>query len=86
MGPIRLARFVPTAVVATLLNNLIGAGQYGLRHSEAKCLGRLEVDRQFIFGRCLHREIGWLLAFEDAVDVGGRAPELIVCSDQPDRR
>src|SRR5262249_61776327 len=37
------------------------------------CLGGLEVDDQFVFRRCLHRQVGRLLALEDAIDVAGRA-------------
>jgi hypothetical protein len=28
----------------------------------------------FVFRRSLHREVGWFLAFQDAVDVGGGKP------------
>ena len=44
---------------------------------EAERLGGLEVDHQFVLGRRLHRQVGWLLALEDAVDVAGRASELV---------
>ena len=44
---------------------------------EAERLGGLEVDHQLVFGRRLHRQIGWLLALEDAVDVAGRVPILV---------
>ena len=37
-------------------------------------LGRLEVDHQFVLGWRLHRQVGWLLALEDAIDVASRAP------------
>ena len=40
---------------------------------EAERLGSLEVDDQLVLGRRLHRQVGWLLALEDAVDVAGRA-------------
>ena len=36
---------------------------------EAEGLGGLEIDRQLVLGRRLHRQIGRLLALEDAVDV-----------------
>ena len=36
-----------------------------------------EIDDQFVFGRRLHRQISWLLALEDAIDVAGGTPELI---------
>src|SRR5262249_60992426 len=37
----------------------------------------LQVDNKLVLGRRLHRQIGRLFAFEDAIDVAGRAPELI---------
>ena len=36
---------------------------------EAERLGGPEVDHQFVLGRRLHRQIGRLLALEDAVDI-----------------
>jgi hypothetical protein len=33
----------------------------------------LEVDDQLVLGRCLHRKVAGLLAFEDAIDISGRA-------------
>ena len=47
------------------------------RHGEAERLGGLEVDHQLVLGRRLHRQIGRLLALEDAIDVAGRAPVLV---------
>ena len=47
------------------------------RHVEAERLGGLEVDHQLVLGRRLHRQVGRLLALEDAVDVAGRAPVLV---------
>ena len=47
------------------------------RHGEAERLGGLEVDHQFVLGRRLHRQVGRLLALEDAVDVAGRPPVLV---------
>ena len=44
---------------------------------EAERLGGLEVDHQFELGRRLHRQVGRLLALENAIDVAGRAPELV---------
>jgi hypothetical protein len=41
---------------------------------EAKRLGGLEVDDEFVLGRRLHRKVGRLLALEDAIDVASRAP------------
>src|SRR6266705_331734 len=37
----------------------------------------LEVEDDLILGRHLHRQVGGLLAFEDAIDVAGRLPVLV---------
>ena len=44
---------------------------------EAERLGGLEIDDQFVLGRRLHRQVGRLLALEDAIDVAGGAPVLV---------
>ena len=44
---------------------------------EAERLGGLEIDHQFVLGRRLHRQVGRLLALEDAIDISGRAPVLV---------
>ena len=44
---------------------------------EAKCLGGLEVDRQLVFGRRLYRQVGGLLALENAINVVGRLSVLV---------
>ena len=44
---------------------------------EAKRLRGLEIDDQLVLGRRLHRQVGRLLALEDAIDVAGRAAELV---------
>jgi hypothetical protein len=49
----------------SLLDNLFGAHQHRLRHSEAERLGSLEVDDQLEFGRLLDRQIGRLGTLED---------------------
>jgi hypothetical protein len=45
--------------------------------SRPECLGGLEVDYQLVLGRCLHRQVGRLLALENAIDISCRAAELI---------
>src|SRR5262249_2039715 len=50
-------------------------------HCWGKCKAErpcgFEVDRQLVFGRCLHRQLGWLFALEDAIDVAGRLTILV---------
>src|SRR6267154_1061605 len=57
-------------------DHLVGAHEQRWRHVEAERLRRLEVDHQFVPGRCLHRQIRRLVAFEDAIYVAGGVVEL----------
>src|SRR5215216_617764 len=63
--------------LAPLFDHLVGAGEHGCRHIEAERFRGLEIDDQFVLGRRLHRQVGRLLALEDAVDVSSRAPKLV---------
>ena len=58
-------------------DHLVGAGEKRGWYVQAERLGGLEVDYQLVLGRCLHGQVGWLLALEDAVDIGRRAPVLV---------
>ena len=49
-----------------LLDHLVGTSKNCGRHDEAERLGGLQVDDQLVLGRRLHRQVGGLLAFEDA--------------------
>src|SRR6516164_7274129 len=59
------------------LNHLVGARAQRRWHFEAKLPRGLQIDHQLDFGRRLHRQVGRLFALEDAIDVAGRASELI---------
>ena len=45
----------------TLLDHLVIGDEQRLRHRDAECLGRFEIDNQQIFHRHLHRKFGWRL-------------------------
>src|SRR5262249_40082152 len=40
----------------------------------AECLRGAEVDHQYVLVRVLHRQIGWLLGLEDAIDICRSGP------------
>src|SRR5262245_3873894 len=69
--------FGPIADITLSFDHLVGARKHGGRHGEAERFGGLEVDDQFVLGRCLHRHVSRLLALEGAIDVAGRTAILI---------
>ena len=60
-----------------LLDHLVGAASSVSGTVEAERLGGLEIDHELVLGRRLHRQVGRLLALEDAIDILGRAPKLV---------
>jgi hypothetical protein len=58
----------------SLLDHFVGAAEHSLRNSNTERLGGREVDDQLVLGRRLHGEVGGLLSFENAIDIGSRAP------------
>src|SRR6476620_1881372 len=60
-----------------LFDHIVGASEHRGWHRNAKRFSRLEIDYQLVLSRRLHRQVGWLLALEDGIDIFGRAPERI---------
>ena len=60
-----------------LFDHLVSAGKYCRRNGEAHCFRGLEVDHEFVLGRRLHRQVGRLLALEDAVNLRRRLPKIV---------
>jgi autotransporter-associated beta strand protein len=58
-------------------DHLVGAGEQRLWHGETHRLCGLEVKHKLVRGRGLHRQIGGLLALEDAIDIARRASEWV---------
>jgi hypothetical protein len=56
----------------SLFDHIVGATEHQWRHGETQRLGGLEVDHQLELSRQLDREVGWLGAFKDTVDVSCR--------------
>src|SRR5256885_17078510 len=77
-----LQQYLPKADIRaaanwSLLDHLVGEGEQRLGHRKTHSLRRLEVDHQFVLGWRLHRQVGWLLALEDAVHVAGGKTKLL---------
>ena len=61
--------------LSVLFDHLVGASEKRVRNLEAERPGGLEIDHEFVPSRHLHRQVGGLLALEDAIDVAGRVPQ-----------
>jgi hypothetical protein len=63
--------------VRNSFDHLVGAREHRRRDFETKRLRGLEIDHQLVLGRRLHKQVGRLLALEDAIDVASRKPVLV---------
>src|SRR6266550_8029829 len=62
-----------TSETCSLIDHLVGAGEHARRQLKAERLCCLEVDDQLVLGGRLYRQVGRLLALEDAINVAGCA-------------
>src|SRR5215510_11842185 len=69
--------FRPRASSIGSFDHLVGAREQRRRHFDAERLGGLQVDDEFVLGRCLHWKVGGLLALEDAIDIRCGATVLV---------
>src|SRR5438034_626031 len=60
--------------LAHSFDHLVGEREQLVWNLEAERLGRLEVDHQIVLGWLLHRQVGRLLAPEDAIHISCCAP------------
>src|SRR5215469_5822740 len=58
-------------------DHLVGDGNERRRNSEPEGLCGLAVDHQLESGRRLHRQVGWFLTAQDAVDVARSLTEQL---------
>src|SRR5215469_7671641 len=58
-----------TAAKGILFDYFVGVCEQFGQHGEAKCLGRLEIDRDFKLDRLLHGHIGRLLTLENTIHI-----------------
>src|SRR6516165_9472069 len=62
---------------ASLFDHLICTGEQAIGHGEAQRFRGLEIDNEFVLRWRLHRQVGRILALEDAIDVSCRAAVLV---------
>src|SRR6516162_6979862 len=55
-----------------LLDYLVGNGEYAWWNSRTERLRGPEIDDQVKFGGCLHRQVSWLVALENAPGIDTR--------------
>jgi hypothetical protein len=63
--------------LASLFDHFVSAGDQCGRNLKAERLCGFEIDCKLVFCRGLHRQVGWLLALQNAIDVSSGAAILI---------
>jgi hypothetical protein len=71
----RRSHFCHWATFAPSFNHLVGAREQRGRHGEPEHPCGPKVDDELEFGRQLNRQVGGLLALEDAIHIRGRQPK-----------
>jgi DNA end-binding protein Ku len=55
-------------------DHLVGAADQRKRYGETECLGAAQIDHDLELGSLLHRQVGWLLALENAAAIDTDLP------------
>ena len=58
-----------------LFDHLVGAAEERERDGDAERAGSLQIEDQLELGFLLHRQVGRILAFENAADINADRPE-----------
>src|SRR5216684_925775 len=58
-----------SAAILSLFDHLVGDGEYARRNGEAERLGGPKIDKQLELSWPFHRQVRWLRALQDPVDV-----------------
>src|ERR1700731_1209704 len=63
---------VPGTEVTASFDHLVGAGEQRRWHSQAECLGGLEIYHQFKLCGLLNRQVGWPLTLENSSSINSK--------------
>src|SRR5262245_13363704 len=58
-----------------LFDHFVGSVEEPFRNRQGECLSGLEIDHELELGWLLHRQIGRLFTFKDAIDIGCGPPK-----------
>src|SRR5215475_1845171 len=58
-----------------LFDHFVGGVEEPFRNRQGECLSGLEIDHELELGWLLHRQIGRLFTFKDAIDIGCGPPK-----------